>query len=72
MTVAQKTRRELVEEALSRGSTELRCDHCGTVYPLAHQLGWPCNAAHIDNDNFDGQPCGNWDLSEVAPSVGAA
>lgn len=61
---AQATRAALIKDARARGVTGLRCEECGYVHPL-ERLGYPCNAAHWDNDNHDGEPCGSYDLREV-------
>ena len=65
------TREQLIAAARLRGVVALQCEECGYIHRSLHMIGRPCNAAHWDNDNHDGEACGCYDLREVFGNTGA-
>lgn len=62
---------QLIADAKARGVVGLRCAECGHVHTSLHMIGRPCNFAHPDMDNHDGETCGCWELLEVFGAVKA-
>ena len=66
------TQQQLMADAKARGVTGLQCEECGYIHRSLHMIGRPCNVAHWDNDNHDGEACGSWNLREVLAVTGGA